>query len=343
MGRLVFVDPVGEDIGNNITNPYEDYCIAVDLMIRIPNRYSCGLAKNTGEEKLLKYSFFGGTSLDGSNKGYLTSNFTDISMTDPKSNTSECFGIESISINYNEKLFPVVTIKFVDIRGATLMSPSEAMYYNNDKDTQDSRGLYRAFFTMPYPTFLLQVKGFYGKGTTLRLTLQKADIEFNSENGNFNINATFLGQMYGIYADLPLTYLAIVPYTDEGKKYWDEQVENGRFKFSDNSKGGVQNMIKLPELRHKIASISSNQEIIQNDKEKEIASDEMEAKINEIKALSDGYPFKEGTNWKTYGSKSYYYLIVSTQDEVTNIGKEIYEYYEKVVKYEGSPRGGRAG
>ena len=104
MGRLVYVDPVGEDIGNNITHPYEDYCIAVDLMIRIPNRYSCGFSKNTGEEKLLKYSFFGGTSLSNTNKGYLTTNFTDISMTDPKSNTSECFGIESISINYNEKL-----------------------------------------------------------------------------------------------------------------------------------------------------------------------------------------------------------------------------------------------
>lgn len=332
MGRLVYVDPVGEDIGNNITYPYEDYCIAVDLIIRIPNRYSCGFASKTGEEKLLKYSFLGGSLNDKTGNSYLTTNFTDISMTDPMSNTSECFGIESISINYNEKLFPVVTIRFIDVRGATLMSPSEALYRGADSEVESSRGLYKAFFTMPYPTFILQYKGFYGKGTTLRLTLQKADIEFNSENGNFNINATFIGQMYGIYADLPLTYLAIAPYTAEGNAYWNKQVQNGRFKFRDSSKKRVHNMVKLPELRNKIANISANQKIIKIEKEKEVVKDELDGKKEAIKKLFDEYPFTK--DWDKFKSPKYYYLMVPTLDKVKEIGKNVYEYYQKVVNYE---------
>ena len=65
-GRLQYIDPTnltkekGVDYyvsENKISFPYEDYCIAIDLTIRMTNRYSCGLASENG----LQYEFTAST------------------------------------------------------------------------------------------------------------------------------------------------------------------------------------------------------------------------------------------------------------------------------------------
>jgi hypothetical protein len=137
------------------------------------------------------------------------------------------------------------------------MQPSEAGYYNK-ADIGNSRHFYRALFTMPYPTFILKVKGFYGKGSTYDIKPFKVDLELNSETGNFNITVSCKGDMFGLYADLPLQYLAVAPYTERGRIFWDEQVKNGIFKFKDAYGNPMRDMMKLPELKLKIAQAMKN-------------------------------------------------------------------------------------
>ena len=158
-GRLRYVEPTNlynkiGDLSDSIDFPYEDYCMSVDLSVRIADRYSCGWGEFSGENKEINYSSKNGTIsfLKGSqipNSGedtFLTTNFTDISMTSPSTNTSECLGIESISITYGQWMFPQVVIKFIDVRGASVMMPSENNYYN-ETDRGNSDSLYKSLFT----------------------------------------------------------------------------------------------------------------------------------------------------------------------------------------------------
>jgi len=88
-------------------------------------------------------------------------------------------------------LVPQVNIKFIDVRGKTLFESPE-------------NSPYKAFFHLPWPIFYLTVKGFYGKAIRYRLHLVKFNTRFNSSNGNFEIETTFVGSTYAYLNDIPL-------------------------------------------------------------------------------------------------------------------------------------------
>ena len=247
VGRLEYIEPnnmfsgdSNYSIRNGIPQPYEDYSFSVNLRVICGNRYDCGLTAEGGDlsQRVLEFSsergtlsFMDGSSSDGG-PGYLTTNFTDISMNDPSTNTRECLGIDNISIKYNSYYFPTVQIRFIDVRGASLMQPSEYVYYNNGNPNvkKDKSGFstnsdfFKAFFSFPYPLFKLSVKGFYGKEVTYDLSLLSTNIEFNSSTGNFEINTEFVGYLYGMYSDLPFSFLYLAPYIDlYGKNTWEEK------------------------------------------------------------------------------------------------------------------------
>ena len=127
-GRVQYIEPTNlfeqreGSYSDGINYPYEDYCMAVELTIENSNRYSCGFGKYNGEtsKKIFStkngsISFLGGSKGYEGEDSYLTINYTDISMISPENNTSECLGIESISISYNSWFYPQVVIKFVDV------------------------------------------------------------------------------------------------------------------------------------------------------------------------------------------------------------------------------------
>ena len=344
-GRLLYIEPtnIGNDkrigLGEEISFPYEDYCMSVDLTIRIVDRYSCGWGVQTGDIKEYVYSssdesisFLGGSKVGNLEGGYLTTNFTDISMTSPGNNTSECLGIESINITYDSWMHPLVTVKFVDVRGASVMQPSEAGYYNK-ADLGNSKHLYRALFTMPYPMFILKVKGYYGKGATFKLAPHKTDFEFDSETGNFNITVAFIGYMYGVYADIPMTYLAAAPYMPGGKEYWAEKVADGTFKFRDISGQPRQDMLKIPDLRLRVAQAAANEEAISAAKEGERVKTTQEERIAALRGLGDSYPFK-AEDWLISDSLKYSYTICDSEDGVKELRTNIFNYYKSVGDYD---------
>lgn len=265
--EIDYRDPIHGNTSDAISYPYEDYGIAVDLEVRVGNRYSCGLVSENGDSDLAQktynyssrngtLSFFGGKSLNESKEGsnFLTTSFTDISNTNPTQD-GECFGIESIDIKYNSWLYPEVEIKFVDVRGAAIMAPSEYSYFN--KGEYKGNMIYKSFFLYPYPVYILKVKGLYGRGTTYKLALKDVNIEFDSDNGNFIFNASFIGYMFGIYADMPLSFVAIAPYLSDGANYWKKQCDSKKFYFRDENGFKTSPMIRLPELRQRISEIST--------------------------------------------------------------------------------------
>ena len=189
-----------------VLNPLEDYCIAIDLEVIIPERKACSLAKENNEYIRLNFSSTNGTlSFLHGTSGMFTTNFTDINPINPEGNTSECFGIESIDIDYSPWQSPQVTIKFVDIRGGSVMLPEEKALQDNGQGS-----LYRALFTLPSPMFKLTVKGFYGKGVTYYLCEESVDIDMDASSGDFNIVAKFIGMLFRVYADISIFIFSVI-------------------------------------------------------------------------------------------------------------------------------------
>ena len=95
--RLYYIEPnnLTEDIAQNgIPFPLEDYIMSVDMEIIMGSRYSAGDNANP----IIYHGVLQPTNKNGTH--YLTTEYTEISYTDPESNSHECFGLESLSIAY---------------------------------------------------------------------------------------------------------------------------------------------------------------------------------------------------------------------------------------------------
>ena len=200
--RLIFLEPncPGREIPNT-----EDFSIFVELKSISKNRSTAtegsGLSNETGGKTI---GFIDGTKIGGGRRS-LTTNYTEIGTTFGKeSDDLETLGIESIDITFDTAYTPVIKIKFIDIRGNSVL----------EKGT-DSR--YKMFFELPFPLFKLTVQGFYGKAVTYCLHLTKWNASFNSTSGNFEIDTEFIGYTYALLTDCLLGYMRATVLTDIGK------------------------------------------------------------------------------------------------------------------------------
>ena len=172
---------------------------------------------------------------DGKKRQFLTTAWSDIGgsqLSDINARGDvEGFGITNIDIEIKGSYIPRVIIDFVDIRGATLFE-------------QGSCSPYGMFFHLPYPIFELTIKGYYGKPVTYFLNLQKFNTKFNTETGNFECKAEFIGWSYAFLADMLMGYVRCANYMDGSwgakeslRKKYDESVsyyiDNGIFDESD--------------------------------------------------------------------------------------------------------------
>ena len=108
-------------------------------------------------------------------------------------------GITAISMRVNTSFMPTISITLEDVRG-------RALFELGDKSP------YAAFFNLPYPTFFLTLKGYYGKAVRYRLMLQNFNASFDYNSGNFKVNLTFLTYKYTILSEIPMGYLLAVPH-----------------------------------------------------------------------------------------------------------------------------------
>lgn len=256
IGRLVFIDPSkvngtwDKDNSVEFTPPYEDMCIAFDLIIetysRFDNKFRNEL-KFSGTSKLGENSILQGELRTKDNKvweakydenehliddytnNYLTTYYTEISSDGySKQEKLEGLGVESIQIAYDNYYVPTVTIKFIDVRGSALFGREEALHTdNNGNGVINGDNIFSAFFTIPYPKFKLQIKGFYGQAVTYQLTCSGFDASFNAKTGNVEAVAKFVAYNWSLLTDVPLEYLVAAPYCSYvGQEYWNRQINN---------------------------------------------------------------------------------------------------------------------
>lgn len=160
-----------------------------------------------------KVNFISGSPFGKNNS--LTTSYTDIGTASLQNNGAdlEGFGIESIDITFDTAYTPLIKIKFVDVRGGMFQRGSESKY--------------SVFFELPYPLFNLKVKGYYGRTVSYCLHLVKWNSLFNSNTGNFEIDAEFIGYTFAILTDLLIGYLRAIPYvTGDGTSAFSRVKQN---------------------------------------------------------------------------------------------------------------------
>ena len=110
------------------------------------------------------------------------------------------FGITSISIKINASYIPQVTINFTDVRGKTLFEQAKV------------NTPYTAFFHLPYPTFFLTLKGYYGKAVQYQLTLEKFLSRFDPSSGDYLVTCDFKGNHIAMLRDINMHEAVTAPY-----------------------------------------------------------------------------------------------------------------------------------
>lgn len=286
--RIIYVEPNDvfdkdngrKNVGEMLTPKYEDFCISFNLIIDHFTRFkSSGSSTQEGQngkktssicwtvnprEQLDKRN-----SILQGNKGsykiksdgtveypnedkynFLTTYYTDLTYDSYKEPTQlEALGVKSVQISYENWMSPTVVINFVDVRGSALFGAEDEKHVNGKLTSEN---IFGSFFTIPYPLFRLQVKGFLGKPVTYQLTCSNFKGNFNSQTGNFEATATFIGYSWSLLTDIPFSFLVAAPYANKwGRDYWDRHKNTKEWGLWSNENGTVEPP-KLGELFNNI-------------------------------------------------------------------------------------------
>jgi len=118
--------------------------------------------------------------------------------------------IKSIGVKITPAGAPTATIKLVDIQGRTLFEQGE-------------NSMYSVFFNLPYPTFYLTLKGYYGKAIRYQLALTSFNAKFDQSTGNFDIDLTLIGRPSALLFDTILSYAKNAPKMFKTEYYITEK------------------------------------------------------------------------------------------------------------------------
>ena len=217
--NLVVVDPNKVVIGGQVKDrlvAHEDLVMYVNLTAKIFPRSKIISGIGDGD-KVVVDIFEGDLNFlkpKGTNK--LNSDWTE-GFTNPEINKKlinedeevigtqnekdiQGFGITSISIKVDSSYIPSVQINFTDVRGKTLFEQAR------------TNTPYTAFFHLPYPTFFLVVKGYYGKAVKYQLTLTKFTSRFDPASGDYLVTCDFIGNHIALLRDVNMHHSLTAPY-----------------------------------------------------------------------------------------------------------------------------------
>lgn len=305
-----------DDNHERIVSP-EDYCIAMNIEVEISSRETQGSFEDGNKDVIIlqwsnnnnndKVSFMGGTKIGGytydGNKRTpnlknttqnLTTYYADMYVGDlVHYGTTEMIGIKSVNIEYAKSCVPIITVQFTDVRGLSLFQPTELSRdntYNGIKGLNKdnvAQSFFQCFFKMPLPKFTIYIKGFYGNPVAYVCMCDKFDTNFNSDTGDFDVTARFIGYSYSFMTDVSFDALLAAPYSDFfGKQYWEDQKANGRFVIPDKLKTHNMPMPTLYEIHKNFKEIikSSNEQMEETSLTEEEETHEKEiAALNEIR------------------------------------------------------------
>lgn len=256
-GKTVLVDPndfYGQDSSSNMSIPNEDLNITVELTttkkartILTSTTSGSAVYGNNIESDAVKVSFIDASIING--KKELTTYYTDLTTSFDKGNNGESLGITNIDIDFNSSYAPLITINFIDVRGSAI--------YQNEVNSATDKNKYSVFFQLPYPIYNLTIKGYYGQPVSYCLHMTKYSSRFNSQTGNFEITANYIGYTYALLSDMLIGYLKAIPYTKKGAKLFKE------LQYSDPSLITLdvlaQRINRINDLTKKIKATDPNQ------------------------------------------------------------------------------------
>ena len=284
--RILDPNPLGETV------PHEDMFIFIKLEARQKSKSVLTQKSDNGyifETKIantinlaapLDTTVIEGSTLFGG-KPNLTTEWTEIGGHNIELyKDKEGFGITNINVKIASQTAPQVVIDFVDVRGATLFE-------------QGSCSPYGLFFNLPYPVFVLTLKGYYGRPVEYYLNLVKFNSRFNSETGNMECRAEFVGYSFAFLSDTIVGYVAASQYLKKEtyapqeklrKKYVETTKRDGNdlLNFCDNDVIGKGRCYTINDLLFKIKNFE------QYIKPDIINSPEFN-KLTQLNALKDSY------------------------------------------------------
>ena len=112
---------------------------------------------------------------------------------------TQLLGITRINIKMNPAFVPTVTIEMTDVQGRVL-------FERGDKSP------YSIFMNLPYPIFILTVKGHYGKAIKLELMLKDFNARFDPADGSYRITTSYVARSHAFLKDTLLDYLYTTPH-----------------------------------------------------------------------------------------------------------------------------------
>ena len=311
--RLIYIEPndvfdsslskenIGKLNGVSITPKYEDLCISFNLIIdqfsRTREVKKSGITDKKDKKvsiewtspvsKNVNFSVLSGDEGNGESPNFLTTYYTDISFDSYKKKTQiEGLGVESVDISYESWYTPTVVIKFVDVRGSAIFGREEANH-RGDEMTVDN--IFGAFFTMPYPRFRLQVKGFYGKPVTYQLACESFKGQLNAQTGNFEAVVRFIAYSWSLMTEIPFMYLVAASNADyEGADYWERHRGDKTWQLIDKN-GQTRNPLKLDDMFDKIRNATSmvDDKVSKFTQEQSEKTSDVTKEIDSLKALAE--------------------------------------------------------
>lgn len=161
---------------------------------------------------------------------------------------TQLLGITRISIKMNPAFVPTVTIEMTDVQGRVL-------FEYGDKSP------YSLFFQLPYPIFILTVKGYYGKAIKLELMLKDFNARFDPSDGSYKITTNYVARSHALLSDTLLDYLYTVPKMYE--KVYEQELKNTNTPASQNTQQvGVTRTTKGREKLSQVYSIYKEKGLI---------------------------------------------------------------------------------
>jgi hypothetical protein len=315
-GRAKIIDPNdfnGFNSASNVPVQLEDLTISVILTTTRKartNLTTTASGSNFESQKELKVNFIEGSG--NGDKKVLTTKYTDLTTSfDTGVLNEETLGITNIDIEFNSSMAPMVTVSFIDLRGSSVFQNEETILGGYNK--------YSVFFQLPYPLFELEIKGYYGRPVKYCLHMLKFNSKFNSQTGNFEITANFIGYSYAMLSDTLLGYLKAIPYTKIGAE---------RYTAYNSTRN--QPILNLNELMKSIKDINKD---LKKVSEEDPASQEYNAtntalvKLENIKATMDAFAAQFDT--LNIDKENHDYIVFKTMDLTTK--KDIIEQYKKDV------------
>lgn len=153
------------------------------------------------------------------------------------------FGITKIDVETNASLQPIVTIEFKDLYGNAVFNKGIG---NPNVD-------YSSIFDWPPPRFVLTFRGYLGHQTSWILSLKKTHTSYNPNDGSYTINASFVPNVWGFFADIPVMYLLAYKKLKQGINYLQNQSS------TDSAINKINSFFDLVNIGTKLQTTISNE------------------------------------------------------------------------------------